>query len=922
VEEYVRLVLDRFGECEEASDGWKTNCPAHNDDTPSLSIGVGEDGHVLLHCFAGCPIEKILAAAGLSMRDLFRPRTKGRGVAKGTQPKARVTDEMVLLLDEVYSLFVRQEACRLEDGHRAHLRARGLSDERINHNGYCSLREVAKDTLAEAVFDRFGPEAAKVPGFYLKDGRLRITGGICGIVVPVRGRHGHIVALKVRTESAGSKYVYLSSARLGGSSPGSPVHFPLGFPSPDQGKHIPTVRVTEGELKADVAMHLDGTPTISVPGVGGWARAVPVLHALDPGEIVLAFDWPEVLTKEPVREATVKLLANLITGKKSFSQKGGISVAVETWDETYKGVDDALWAQRQGKGVDIKILDGDEVLEQLEDMDEHEKAKDEPELEEPLPLDQGPPVPPFPVEVLPDWVRDWVAAVARSTQTPPDLAAMLGLSVCGAAIAGKVRVRVNPDWAEPTNLFTVTALSVGDRKSAVFREAVAPVRAYEKKLEAQAAKVISEMKAERQVLEGRLKKAQKAIEKAADEAKLTGLEAEAKKLIKQLGETRVPDRPLLLCDDETPENLTRLLTTYGRVLQAGPEGTAFEIIKGRYSDRGTAGNFDVYLKGHSGDPLRVGRVTRGREGVDDPALSVALTVQPDVIRGLAEQADLTGRGFLARWLYGVPVSLVGRRKVQPDPVPGAVRQAYHDNVTALWELPAATDEEGNPEPHTLTLTHEASQALNDFMEWLEPQLGEGKELSLLAGWANKLAGAVVRVAAILHVAAAAGQGDKEPWGQPIGEATMRAAIRLGREYLLPHAQAAFGLMGSDPRVPRAKAVLRWVAEQIAGGKVEYVEYVEKGYYRVSRRTLQQHLRGRFKKVEEIDPVLDLLVRYHWLTPTGDGKAGRGNTGPTFHVHPSVRGLLPDPGPGTQPTQPTQPAATQVEEGGGPAAESA
>src|SRR5215212_4736394 len=47
-------------------------CPAHDDwNKPSLSVGVGEDGRVLLHCFVGCGFEDIVAAMGLEQPDLF-----------------------------------------------------------------------------------------------------------------------------------------------------------------------------------------------------------------------------------------------------------------------------------------------------------------------------------------------------------------------------------------------------------------------------------------------------------------------------------------------------------------------------------------------------------------------------------------------------------------------------------------------------------------------------------------------------------------------------------------------------------------------------------------------------------------------------------------------------------------------------------
>src|SRR4051812_23393297 len=47
-------------------------CPAHDDETPSLSVGEGEDGRVLLKCHAAeCPTETIVAALGLPMTALF-----------------------------------------------------------------------------------------------------------------------------------------------------------------------------------------------------------------------------------------------------------------------------------------------------------------------------------------------------------------------------------------------------------------------------------------------------------------------------------------------------------------------------------------------------------------------------------------------------------------------------------------------------------------------------------------------------------------------------------------------------------------------------------------------------------------------------------------------------------------------------------
>lgn len=59
-------------------------CPAHDDNTPSLSVSRGADGRTLVRCHAGCTTETVVAALGLTMADLFRdnpPDEKPRIVA-------------------------------------------------------------------------------------------------------------------------------------------------------------------------------------------------------------------------------------------------------------------------------------------------------------------------------------------------------------------------------------------------------------------------------------------------------------------------------------------------------------------------------------------------------------------------------------------------------------------------------------------------------------------------------------------------------------------------------------------------------------------------------------------------------------------------------------------------------------------------
>lgn len=50
---------------------WMACCPAHDDQSPSLSIREATDGKILLHCMAGCRVDEIVQAIELEVSDLF-----------------------------------------------------------------------------------------------------------------------------------------------------------------------------------------------------------------------------------------------------------------------------------------------------------------------------------------------------------------------------------------------------------------------------------------------------------------------------------------------------------------------------------------------------------------------------------------------------------------------------------------------------------------------------------------------------------------------------------------------------------------------------------------------------------------------------------------------------------------------------------
>jgi len=502
--------------------------------------------------------------------------------------------------------------------------------------------------------------------------------------------------------------------------------------------------------------------------------------------------------------------------------------------------------------------------------------------EPPIPLGAAGTVPPFPVQVLPAWVAEYVAAVATATQTPADLGGMLALAVLATLAAGAVEIQPRPGWQEPLCLFVAVGMDAGARKSGVFTALTRPLADFERHQATAALPSITEQATLRRIAEQAAAHAEAAASKAPPE-QAQDKQAEAIARAAEATNLMVPPVPRWLVDDATPEALAGLLAIYGRIALLSPEGDVFDQMAGRYN-QAAGPNLGVYLKGHAGDLLKVDRRGRPPEYVDRPCLTIGITVQPDVLRGLADRPGFRGRGLLARFLYSLPENLVGHRQAGAPSVPPALADRYAvelQTLAASLTTPASLAGDG---PTVLTLEPAASELLLDFERTLEPRLAAGTgDLGHLAGWAAKLTGATCRIAALLHLAAHLRDG----WARPIAADTLAGAIRLGG-YLTDHALATFDLMGADPRVDDARWLLDWIART--------------GHQQFTRRDAHRAApRGRFRKATDLDPPLALLEEHGYLrrsdTEPLSPKGGR---------PPSPRYLVNPLHPSTQPPQPTKP----------------
>ncbi|PZR80336.1 MAG: hypothetical protein DLM65_08485 [Candidatus Aeolococcus gillhamiae] len=489
-----------------------------------------------------------------------------------------------------------------------------------------------------------------------------------------------------------------------------------------------------------------------------------------------------------------------------------------------------------------------------------------------IPLDDRYRRAPFPVHALPGWLAEWVQAIAAATQTPADLAAMFGLAVVSAAAGRCIVVELMPEWREPVNLYIVMVAESGERKTAVCAEATAPLTAWEEAEVTKGYPAHQEARARRDIACKRAERAADQASKEDDPVKRAKASDVAVATAQEAANIVLPPLHRLMADDVTPEALTGLLAAHGgRLALLSAEGGFFGMLSGRYS-RGVP-NLDVVLKAHSSETIRVDRKTRAPEYVERPAITLGLAVQPDVVNATRSVPELRERGFLARCLFSVPSSNVGRRSTEAPSVPTAVKEAYATGVRALAEQCI----DHVDAPRRLTLSDAAADLFRGFRKQIEMKLLEPAELGHLRDWGSKLPGAVARIAGLFHVAGGA-------LGDRMEESTVADAIAVG-EYLIAHALVAFGLMRADPNLVAARRVL--------------AQLQHKQRRDVTIRELFSELpRPQFPRVDDLSIPLAILEEHGYVRRAAmEERAGPGRKpSPRFEIHPDMSAESAQPGP--------------------------
>lgn len=817
-------VLERLQSVKRTGDGWIARCPAHDDRSPSLSIGAGADGRVLLHCFAGCSADAVCGAIGLEPRDLFVPRA----ASNGTHSRARTG-------------YPTAEAAVTA------LRAKHGSPAGIWRYTNVDGREVG---LAVRFDDSQAPGGKIVlpVSLHCNEWRMRAMPAPRPLYrLPELASAGVIVVCEgEKATDAAAALGFIATTSPGGCLAAGKADW-----SPLAGREVVLVPDNDApgheyidRVQTELA-RLSPPPSIravALPGVPESGDMVEFIEARS-GDVEVARRDLQTLIDEAAQLAPVDLRA-LVSG--GIDEGAGAARSALTADAiaTADVVDSSA-----GSGADPDSWPAPQPI--------------------PVPL---PRVLAFDPRLLPTAFEPWITDIAERMQCPPDFPAV-GAMVAAAGVIGR-KVGIRPkrldDWLVVPNLWGVLIGRPSMMKSPPLREVMRPVKQL----------IAAADRAHAEAMKSHAEHAQElALRKAAIETKVklalrkngpAEEELESLRGINSDLAAAPPPRRRYVVNDATVQALSE-------VMAENPNG----VILVRDELIGFLKSLDMesqqaarafYLEAWDGTgSFESDRIGRGNTRVEAVCLSLVGTCQPGPLGEYLAQAIRGGigdDGFMQRFQLAVWPDDPGQW-LNVDRIPdSAARDTAFAVFDRLDEFDAASigaesdifDAKGIP---ALRFDDAACER---FVAWRvehENRLRSGAEAPAMESHLTKYRSLIPSVALVSHLVDG-GNG-------PVGIEALERAIEWGH-YLELHARRVYS-QGIEPGLPAARVLAqRLLDNRLPSGFV----------LRDAYRQRWSHLATRTDAAAAVSCLVDL----DWLRPEVVATGGAPKT--IYHLNPRVR----------------------------------
>lgn len=490
------------------------------------------------------------------------------------------------------------------------------------------------------------------------------------------------------------------------------------------------------------------------------------------------------------------------------------------------------------------------------------------EKQQPRPLEKEIERPRFPMESVPEPYRTFIYDTAESLQVPTDMMGVSVLAVLSGCLQGGYQVQAKRDFKVPMGLYVQVIAEPGERKSAVYDKAVAPIRnIYNKKVKAYR-KQAAEDNVDLEILNGEKDQLTRQAttlrkKKGAQDPEFVDMRKRLIQIDQEIDALEKQQPPVYYLDNATPEAMAQeIARNDGRMIIMSDEGDIVEILNGAYTKNHSM--LGVVLKGHTGGEMMIHRVNRQPVHLPNINLTVLLMMQPQLVDKMMGSEDMRGRGLTDRFLYTMPKTMVGNRNMADAlEVPEEVEEKYNQAVKHLFKQGLKAVEKGKL--HTIHLEDEAKRRFQQYEASFERRLkGDLKDLQ---GWGSKIGGHMLRITGILHAA----QNPDAICETPVAPKTVSDAFHLA-EYFAEYARIVYNKSGIDLKMQKCKEIL---------------QYLHLYHHELESFTLRGLFRRRkfgHKKQEEIEVYLNILEDYGYLK-----RELEKTTKPSwvYHLHPML-----------------------------------
>lgn len=454
------------------------------------------------------------------------------------------------------------------------------------------------------------------------------------------------------------------------------------------------------------------------------------------------------------------------------ARRGGVKLGgdgasgVEMWrlDKDWRGdqaVEEASAALQDeiewGTGVVAKVAEADAAIDLL----------------------NKPAYPTFPLDTLPPEFVDEVIRVCTRSKFDESAFAVMNLQAVAVAMGADAEVKVMDGWNVKMVMWVNLLGEPSAKKSPIIKTAMQPLvdldRASAQHYKSEEATVRARSQ---DMPKAELERALKAIPRGR---RMVTTDATMEKLGDILARDDQGDRGILMLKDEL----------------AGWIGGM-----DAYRDSNASKDRATWLEAIDGGYAAIDRINRGEVMVNNFAVSLAGTMQPEVLQKLAAKSSLKSDGLLQRFLF-VFVS-------ETDMVRLSDVEAWHADDG--WSISAQVRRIANHPSYKrarFTLSLEAETVYDEVADYLQaarwvPEIDKG-----FGEWLGKAPAQLVR---LMMVYATLWQA---PDDQVIGEHAARQAAKVLLEYFLPCAIRAFEMVSGIPQDGDTKVVALWLLKQQA-----------------------------------------------------------------------------------------------------------